>query len=665
MRDLAGATQDEVRRHNLGSLLRLLHVRGPMSRAELTALTGLNRSTVGALTSELTDGGLVREEAPVGRRGAGRPSIVVGPESEHVYVLALDVGVEHLVAARVGLGGVVLERRELRQTQGDYDVRRTLRRLDRLARAVLSGAPDSAVCVGVGVGVPGVVRHEDGLVRFAPNLGWVDVPFGRLLADQLRTRLPVFVANDADLGVLAEHVRGAAAEAEDVVYLSGEVGVGGGIILGGRPMSGAGGYGGEVGHMIVNPKGRLCRCGARGCWETEVGEAAILEATGLGPGSGILDVVAAVERGDPAAVAGIRRIGEWLGVGVANLVNLFNPEVIVFGGVMRDLLPLVEPAVQESLGTALAAPREQVRLALPALGGLHPPGRGGGGLPAAAGRPAGGAGARRRPAARVSPIHLEAAGARLTVEPGAGGRASSFVVDGLELLGRGGPGSVQWGWYPMAPWPGRLRDNRFAFGGADHRFPATHEGWAIHGTVYAAPWQVEAQSTSSVTLTVGLGPDWPWAGLARLEWALAQDRLTTRLTVESDGAEFPAEVGWHPWFRRRLERGGEAVLDLPADAIVERGADHLPTGRLLEQIPSGPVDDAFRVPTGRVGITWPGALELTCRTDCRWFVVFTELEPALCVEPQTAPPDALNADPWLVRPGRPRTAGATWSWRVP
>ena len=103
MRTLAGATQDEVRRHNLGSLLRLLHVNGAASRSDLTALTGLNRSTVGALTTELADAGLVREDTPVGRGGAGRPSIVVRPESQRVYVLALDVGVDHLVAARVGL----------------------------------------------------------------------------------------------------------------------------------------------------------------------------------------------------------------------------------------------------------------------------------------------------------------------------------------------------------------------------------------------------------------------------------------------------------------------------------------------------------------------------------------------------------------------------------
>lgn len=367
---LAGATQDEVRRHNLGGLLRILHVRGATSRSDLTALTGLNRSTVGALTSELALAGLAREVAPVGRGGAGRPSIVVEPASDRVFVLALDVGAHRLAAARVGLGGQILDRRELRQYEADYDIGRTLRRVRKLTAEVLKGAPEGAICVGVGVGVCGVVRHDDGLVRFAPNLGWVDVPFGHLLADLLDGHLPITVGNDADLGAIAEHIRGAAVGADNVVYLAAEVGVGGGIILDGVPLGGAGGYGGEVGHMVVNPRGRRCRCGARGCWETEIGEDALLLAAGIEP-DGTVDasgVIAAAAAGDQRARAALRRVGGWLGIGVANLVNLFNPEVVVFGGVLRDVFPEVRPQVEQALRLALTAPREQVRLVLPALG---------------------------------------------------------------------------------------------------------------------------------------------------------------------------------------------------------------------------------------------------------------------------------------------------------
>ena len=362
----AAAATQEVRRHNLGGLLRLLHVHGPTSRSDLTALIGLNRSTVRALTTELAEAGLVREAATVGRGGgAGRPSILVEPRSEHVWVLAVDVGVEHVATARIGLGGVVLDRREEPLARGDGAVRAVLGRLRGLAEPLLVAAGSSPV--GIGIAVPGIVGVADGTVRLAPNLGWVDVPLGRLLAAELGTAVPVAVGNEGDLGVVAEHLRGVAAGASDAIYLSGEVGIGGGIILGGRPLTGAGGYAGEVGHMAVNPAGRLCRCGRRGCWETEVGLDAVLRACGM-PGRDLADVLAAHAAGDPAAVDGIRAVGHWLGIGVANLVNVLNPEVIVFGGLTRATFPVMEQYVRTELAEALTAPRGQVRLELPGLG---------------------------------------------------------------------------------------------------------------------------------------------------------------------------------------------------------------------------------------------------------------------------------------------------------
>lgn len=361
-------SQDDVRRHNLSRLLRLLHVSGATSRADLTAMTGLNRSTVKALTGDLVEAGLVRESAPVGRGGAGRPSITVEPRTDHVHVLALDVGVEHLTAVRVGLGGVVLDRRELHQATGDYAVDRTLTRLVGLARALLDAAPPDAVCVGIGVGVCGVVGAEDGLVRFAPNLGWVDVPLRTLLTDALGVALRIDLGNDGDLGAQAEHLRGVAAGANDIVYVSGETGIGGGIILGGRLMRGAAGYAGEIGHMTVDPRGRLCRCGRRGCWETEISDEAVLARTGARQGTTLGEVLAAYDGGERWPQAGLRRVGRAMGLGVANLVNIFNPEVIVFGGSVRHIFSAVEPIVREAMAGALAAPVEKVRLDVAGLG---------------------------------------------------------------------------------------------------------------------------------------------------------------------------------------------------------------------------------------------------------------------------------------------------------
>ena len=212
------------------------------------------------------------------------------------------------------------------------------------------------------------------MVRFGPNLGGVDVPFGEELARRLDIGLPVAVGNDANLGALAEHARGVGVGCNDLIYLHGDVGIGGGVIVGGQLLSGHDGYGGEVGHMVVNPAGRLCGCGSRGCLEAEVGERAVLEAAGRAGGDrvgrdAIRAVVEAADRGDVAAQRALQRVGDWLGVGVANLINIFNPEMVIFGGMLRDIFLGSAAQVRSRIAiSALAASREGVRLRTSALG---------------------------------------------------------------------------------------------------------------------------------------------------------------------------------------------------------------------------------------------------------------------------------------------------------
>lgn len=367
------ATQDDLRRHNRARLLRRLHEGGAATRSDLVAYTGLNRSTVGVLVSELAERGLVSEVAGTAGQ-VGRPSLKVQPAPESAVVVAFDLRVERTVAALVGLGGVVLWRKEQRHKRAAYTPQNAVRNVVTLIGQALRHAPADALWVGVGVGVPGVVDHLDGRVRLAPNLGWVDVPLGEMVREALREEHgfspEVSISNDADLGAVAEHVRGVGAHNRNLIYLSGEVGVGGGIIIDGRAMAGAGGFGGEVGHMVVNPDGVTCRCGARGCWETEIGRDAVVRAAGLGDDQAeVADVIAAAAAGNRKAQAAVDRTGEWLGIGLANLVNLFNPEVIVLGGHLRLLLPLVSGTVYRRVHYALPASREQVRVEVPALNG--------------------------------------------------------------------------------------------------------------------------------------------------------------------------------------------------------------------------------------------------------------------------------------------------------
>jgi len=350
-----GISHEELRRVNTSALLTWVHQHGPTTRARLTSELGLNRSTIGDLTSLLAESGLVEELRPdqmdlqgVQVRRSGRPSLVVSPRAD-VGALTLMLDVDRIVAGLVGLGGELRERRERRHQPGVHDVRQVVDSAAQMCRDVLRAEPGTAV-LAVGVSVPGLVRSSDHLVHFAPNLGWTDVQFVDLLSTALG--LPVTVGNDADLGVLAEHVRGAAVGASEVAYIGGTVGIGGGFLVRGQPMHGAEGYAGEVGHLTVDRRGTECRCGAQGCWETKIGANRLLAAAGRLPGGGpaaVDEVVEAAARGDEEAGAALDDAAYWLGFGLRALVRLVNPEVIVLGGTLGQVLAARGARVLETL----------------------------------------------------------------------------------------------------------------------------------------------------------------------------------------------------------------------------------------------------------------------------------------------------------------------------
>jgi len=362
---------EEIRRHNLSLLLRHIHQHGELTRAELTAATGLNRSTIGALVSDLVGLGLVIEYVPSVRDRAGRPSYVVAPRADGPYVIAVDVAVKRIVTASVGLGGVIHERRELAIEGVARRPALVAARIVEDVRWLARHRPDCGP-VGIGVSIPGTVGRSDGRVEHAPNLGWRSVSFGRLVADLLPFELEVRLGNDADLGAVAEHQRGAAIGYDHMVYLNGSVGVGAGVITEGAQLYGAGGYAGEIGHMTINPDGPACHCGSTGCIETYIGEQALLRAAGvlepLGPHA-VDAVFSDAAAGDPRARAAVHSVSVWLGRTLANLVNCFNPQVIVVGGSLAELVRLERDTVETELDRrAMGALRAGVKLLLAGLG---------------------------------------------------------------------------------------------------------------------------------------------------------------------------------------------------------------------------------------------------------------------------------------------------------
>lgn len=372
-RQAVGQRSETVRRANLSSIVHELHLGGARSRSDLVARTGLTRSAIRELTGELLRAGLAREERGASLGAPGRPSPVLRPEPRALVALGLEISVDSLAATLLGFGGATLAATRIDRPRATLSVEVTVAELAALAGPLLRQVPEPDRLVGVGVGVVGIVRREDGLVVTAPNLGWRDAPLGALIAEALGLEAPIVVANEADLGVLAEHRRGAVRGVDDVVFVSGEVGVGGGILVAGRMLTGVAGFAGEIGHMAVNPAGATCRCGSIGCWETEIGERALLSRAGL-PADGGRDAVdrllADAAAGRPAALAALDATGGWLGIGVANLINLFDPRLIVLGGLFGRILPFVAASLSSRLDQrALAGPRALASVVPAELGG--------------------------------------------------------------------------------------------------------------------------------------------------------------------------------------------------------------------------------------------------------------------------------------------------------
>lgn len=263
---------------------------------------------------------------------------------------------------------------------------------------------------------------------------------------------------------------------------------------------------------------------------------------------------------------------------------------------------------------------------------------------------------------RAGGITLRAADAEVTVDPEQGCRLASLAVHGTELL-RQGP---KYGSFVMAPWCGRTDRGRFRNGGELYQLPITSGPHAIHGTVRDVSWETVRQDERSASFTVQLTDPWPWEGKVTQEIELAEDGggLTLKLSVETADVAFPAQAGWHPWFLRDLGNGGEGVrIDFQPEWQEERDEDAIPTGRRIEPRP-GPWDDCFGMPDGvEASLTWPGELELKMTSSAEWVVVYDEDSEAVCVEPQTGPPNGLNARPHLVTPIEPLETSTTWSWR--
>ncbi|SFR71817.1 Sugar kinase of the NBD/HSP70 family, may contain an N-terminal HTH domain [Agromyces sp. CF514] len=351
MSDRAG-TFDGVHRRNLAKLLGLVHLEGPMSRARLTAETGLNRSTVASLATELVDLGLVEERAPDPTNRVGRPSPVVAVHPD-VQVIAVNPEVDAVTVAAVTLDARIVVRERI-----DVDHLVTPEETAALvADAIARWRGDELAksrLMGVGLAVPGQVRHSDGLVRWAPHLEWTDAPVRALF--EAATGLPTQVANDATLGATAEHLFGVGRGVADLVYLNGGAsGIGGGLVVDGRLVGGAHGYAGEFGQNRPGIARADDRRAPDGVLEDEVSRSRLLEAVGRASADEptLAGLLAASD--DPAVADELARQQRILATALANAVNVLNPSLIVLGGFLATLAEW-NPAALEAAVAAHALP---------------------------------------------------------------------------------------------------------------------------------------------------------------------------------------------------------------------------------------------------------------------------------------------------------------------
>ncbi|MFF0742034.1 ROK family protein [Streptomyces sp. NPDC004111] len=359
----AKADKDTVRRHNLSLVLRAVHDEGEITRAKVAARVGLTRAAVSSLVEQLLEGGFLAESGKTFSGQAGRPGTVLQVARTGAAGLGVEINIDYVAVCVADLAGTDRVRLTEHLDNRGTPPADVFHRVARIAQRALESAREQQLrVVGVQLGLPGLV--SGGTVRQAPNLGWSRVAVEGLFAQALAALrpghpvLPVSADNEANLAALAELWCAGPGAARSFLYLTGEVGVGGALVLDGRLLRGAHGFAGEIGHVVAHAEGPPCRCGARGCLEQYAGQLALLRNAGLDENAGVPGVAELERRaaaGDAAALGALRTAGEKLGLVLSGAVNLLDPEAVVLGGIYRGLAPWLVPAVDAELAVRVVS----------------------------------------------------------------------------------------------------------------------------------------------------------------------------------------------------------------------------------------------------------------------------------------------------------------------
>ena len=359
------ADQAYVRELNLSLVLRRIHNEAPVSRSQLAAKTGLNKSTVSSLVEELLERKLIHETGS-NSKGAGRPATLLEINPQAGCIIGVELGVDFVSVAVTDFPGNILWRRTEDADLTEGQEKMIDQTLAIVREAMAAGKRKGYRILGLGLATPGTVDLNEGVLIFAPNLHWRNVPFGKIFSAQ--TKLKVFVENDANAAAIAEHLFGMARDSKDFIFVFAGVGIGGGLFLDGQLYRGVKGYAGEIGHspIMAEPAQTVCHCGNRGCWETYANQYSIIQRVQArlelkrnsiipklmfeqnSPLS-IPVIKQAADSGDVEAVESFAEAGAAMGQGFAGLINIFNPEKIILGGPLSIAGAYLLPAIKETV----------------------------------------------------------------------------------------------------------------------------------------------------------------------------------------------------------------------------------------------------------------------------------------------------------------------------
>lgn len=365
------ADQALVRELNLSLVLRFIHNEAPVSRAQIAQVTGLNKSTVSSLVEDLLKRQLVHETG-INSVGTGRPATLLEINPQAGGIVGIELGVDFVAVALTDFTGQILWRKMASIEQAEEQDATIAETLE-LARQAIDYCQELNLhLLGLGLAMPGTVDLEEGVLIFAPNLHWKNVPLRKIYSEN--TGLKVFIENDANAATIAEHLFGVARHNRNFIFVFAGVGIGGGLFLNGKLHRGKNGYAGEIGHspIMAEPFQTPCHCGNRGCWETYANQHSIIRrvqarlevkrnsiipslmAEQNSPLS-IAIIKQAADAGDVEALEALSETGKAMGIGFASLINILNPEKIILGGPLSIVGDYLLPSIK-SIATKHSLP---------------------------------------------------------------------------------------------------------------------------------------------------------------------------------------------------------------------------------------------------------------------------------------------------------------------